>query len=323
MPKHSAALRPQAASAPLHRRSTRSRRPALRRALTAVAAGGLTLAGALTVTPAASATTPMYIGSVDGGYQQMVAGTGENMADHAYAQFTSKVPNTRMVTVESGSATWSSVASSGPGSALYNNIVRWAQTIKAENHPVMVAYNHEPEASAGGQHGTAAQFIAAYRHVEDIFNSQGATNVIWTWQMTAYAFRTSPSDSRYAAKWYPGDGYVDNVGADAYNWFTCGHGSGKWNELQKLGDPVLAFARGHGKAASFPEFASDSNSGRVSWINNAHQYLVANQDVLTAAFYFNRAPTVAANGDCSWALKTSSEFTAFGNIVRDRSHFTS
>jgi hypothetical protein len=319
MPKHSAALSTPAVSAPPTPRKTR---PALRRVLTTCAAAALAVAGTLTLTPEASAQTPMYIGSVDGGYQQMKAGTGENIANHAYSQVGSKVPDARMVTVETGSTSWRTVANSGPGTALYNEFVRWAQTIKSRPGPVMVAYNHEPEASAGGQHGTAADFIAAYRHVEDIFNSQGATNIVWTWQMTAYAFRTSPSDSRYAAKWYPGDAYVDNVGADAYNWYTCGHGSGKWNELKALGDPVLAFARAHGKAASFPEFATDYNSGRVQWIKNAHQYFLDNQDILTAAFYFNRPPTVQANSDCSWALKTSPEFSAFGDIVRDRAHFT-
>jgi hypothetical protein len=319
MSKHSAAARHQAAAPPTHR----TLKPALRRALTTVAATALAVAGTLTVMPAASARTPMYIGSVDGGFQQMEAGTGQTMADHAYAQVGSNVPNTRMITLETGGASWRSVADAGPGTALYSQLVRWAQTIKGRPGPVMVAYNHEPEASAGGQHGTAADFIAAYRHVESIFNSQGASNVVWTWQMTAYAFRTSPSDPRAAATWYPGDAYVDNVGADAYNWFTCGHGNGTWNELKALGDPVLAFARAHGKTASFPEFATDSDSGRVQWIKNAHQYFLDNQDILTAAFYFNRPPTVQANSDCSWALKTNPEFTAFGDIVRDKAHFTS
>jgi Glycosyl hydrolase family 26 len=293
----------------------------LPRVLTAGATLALALAGALALAPAASARTPMYLGSVDGGYPQMVAGTGEPMADHAYAQLSGAVPDTRMVSMETGGTSWRSVAAAGPGTPLYSDLVRWAQTIKSRNHPVMVAYNHEPEADAGRQ-GSAADFIAAYRHVEDVFTAQGATNVEWTWQMTAYAFRTSAADLRYAAKWYPGDAYVDNVGADAYNWFTCGHGNGTWNELEVLGRPVLAFARAHGKAASFPEFATDANPGRVRWITNAHQYFLANQDVLSAAFYFNRPPTVAANSDCRWALQSRAEFDAFAAIVRDRAHFT-
>ena len=143
----------------------------------------------------------------------------------------------------------------------------------------------------------------------------------WTLQMTAYAFRVNPGDARHISRWYPGDAWVDNVGGDAYNWHTCGEGSGKYNELRVLGEPVLAFARAHGKAASFPEFASHASGNRTQWIRNAHQYFLANQDVLSAAFYFNRPPTVQANSDCRWSLSSSGEWDAFGDIARD-SRFT-
>jgi beta-mannanase len=186
----------------------------------------------------------------------------------------------------------------------------------------MVAYNHEPEGHDRLQLGTAADFISAYRHVESIFEQQGATNVVWTWQMTAYAFRTNQSSDQYAGKWYPGDDWIDNVGADAYNWFTCGTiGNGQYNELKAIADPVLAFARAHHKAASLPEFASHANGNRAQWLANAHQYFIQNEDVLTAAFYFNRPPTVSANADCKWGLTSSSEFAALRSMAQDTAHF--
>ncbi|MCW2698976.1 MAG: domain containing protein [Blastococcus sp.] len=302
-------------------RPTARRRPRLR-ALTVGLAATLALGATASLAPSAAARTPMYFGSVAGGYEQAQAGTGENLANHAYSTFSSKPPTARMITVHAGSAGWRQVAKAAPGSALYNDIVRWAQTIKARGGHVMVAYNHEPEAAAGGSRGSSADFIAAYRRVVNIFDSQGASNVEWTWQMTAYAFRTKPGDSRAAAKWYPGDAYVDNVGADAYNWASCGHGNGKWNELSWLMEPVIAFARAHGKAASMPEFATNSDARRSQWIRNAHQFFLNNQDILTAAFYFNRPPTVKANSDCRWALQNSTEYDALGDIARDRAHFT-
>lgn len=301
----------------------RRRRGGLRHALAIGSAAAMATAVVVGLAGPASATTPMYFGSVSGGYQQAQANTSRSIANHAYSQFSSNPPTARMITVAAGSASWRSVANAGPGSTLYNQIVNWANTIKARGGHIMVDYNHEPEASAGGQHGTAADFIAAWRHVVTIFRNQGASNVEWTWQMTAWAFRTSPSSSQYAAKWYPGDAYVDNVGADAYNWNTCGVGSGKYNELKTLGDPVIAFAKAHHKAASFPEFASNQDAQRPTWLDNAHQYFLANQDVLTAAFYFNRPPTVKANNDCKWPLSTSGDWQAFNRIVNDTSHFSS
>ncbi|MGZ4538751.1 MAG: glycosyl hydrolase [Blastococcus sp.] len=265
----------------------------------------------------------IVIGSVAGGYQQALAGTGVPLADHAYAFFTGNVPQAEMITVSAASTPWREVAAAGPGSTLYGQIVHWAQTIKARGGAVMVAYNHEPEGHDRLELGSAADFIAAYRHVETIFDQQGASNVVWTWQMTAYAFRTNPSSDQYAAKWYPGDDWIDNVGADAYNWFTCGAGSnGQYSELQQIGDPVLAFARAHGKKASFPEFASHANANRTQWLSNAHQYFVRNQDILTAAFYFNRPPTVAANADCRWGLTSTFEYGALRQMAQDTAHFT-
>jgi Glycosyl hydrolase family 26 len=278
--------------------------------------------------PAASYGPPstgdrIFIGSVAGGYEQALAGTGVDLANHAYAFFSSKVPVAEMITVSAGNVKWRDVAAAGPGSTLYNQIVGWAQTIKARGGAVMVAYNHEPEAHDRHTLGSAAEFIAAWRHVVSIFDQQGASNVVWTWQMTAYAFRVSPSSEQYAPKWYPGDDWVDNIGADAYNWISCGAtGTGKYNELQFLGDPVVAFARAHGKKASFPEFASHANANRAQWLENAHRYLAQNQDIITAAFYFNRPPTIASNADCRWGLTGSTEYAQLREMAQDTAHFT-
>jgi Glycosyl hydrolase family 26 len=259
--------------------------------------------------PAVPGDGRIYIGSVAGGYEQALAGTGVPLANHAYAFFTSKVPQAAMITVSAGGTKWRDVAAAAPGSALYGQIVAWAQTVKARGQTVMLAYNHEPEAHDRLTLGGAAEFIAAWRNVRTIFDRQGATNVIWTWQMTAYSFRVDPSSEQHAAKWYPGDAWVDNVGADAYNWIDCGAtGTGQYNELQFLGDPVIAFARAHGKKASFPAFASHANADRAQWLANAHRYLVANEDILTAAFYFNHPPTIAANAECRWGLTSAAEY---------------
>lgn len=302
-------------------RSGSRRRPWLpRRALTCCSAVALAVAVPLAVAaPAQAAAAPVYLGAA-GDVQTMANRTGEPMATHAYAQFSSRVPSARMITVRA-STSWRSVAAAGPGSAVYNDIVRWAQTIKSRPGPVLLAYHHEPEASGSASSGSAADFVAAYRHVVSVFRAQGVQNVEFTWQMTAYAFRAPAGDARTAARWYPGDGYVDVVGADAYNWSTCGHGNGKWVELSTLTDPVLAFAKAHGKRAALAEFAANPDSRRTQWLNNAHQYIAAHADVLTAAFYFNRGPTNKANQDCSWNLSTSAEYKAYGDIARDSSRF--
>ena len=301
------------------RRATRGR--SVRRTLLACVAAGAALASTVAFDDRADARNPMYFGTTSGGYQQMTASTDEAMAVHSYGTFSGGVPQGRMITVRA-SGTWRQVASTAPGSALHADIVRWAREIKSRGSRVMLAYHHEPETGQSTKYGSAADFIAAYRKVVTIFRQQGVSNVEWTWQMTAWAFRAPSSDRRSAAKWYPGDAYVDNVGGDAYAWGSCGEGNGRWLELSAVAGPVLTFARAHGKAASLPEFGAHRDGRREQWIRNAHRWFVANQDVLAAAFYFNRPPTNGANSDCRWTLATSGEHDAFGDIARD-ARFTS
>jgi hypothetical protein len=259
----------------------------------------------------------MFFGTTHGGYKQAVAGTGVQLDDHMYSMFNRSVPTAAMITVGSNGIKWAQVAQAAPGSSLYNDIVRWAQTLKTRG-PVMLAYDHEPEASKRAGMGSPADYIAAYRHVESIFDQQGAKNIIWTWQMTANAFRVKASDHRAAANWYPGDAWVDNVGADAYNWLGCAGIGNKTNlEFAQVAAPAVAFARAHGKTASFPEWGSQDYPGRAQWLRNAQQFFVDNADTISAAFYFNVPPTGAFASSCHWFLTSPADLAAFRDMARN------
>lgn len=284
-----------------------------RRALQTSAAAAVALAVLLGLTPSADAATPALLGAA-GDVAALSQQTRAPMAEHRYAFFDQKVPaNVDMISVRAR-AKWSQVAAAQPGSALYNDIVRWARDIKSRPGRVMLAYHHEPEAGTSTTYGTATDYKNAYRHVVTIFRNQGVTNVEWTWQMTAYSFRVKPADRRNAGNWYPGDAYVNNVGADGYSWGNCAGQSGPWTSVASFADPLVAFARAHGKKASLPEFGADSDPRRAQWLGGAHQYLVAHKDVITAAFYFNRG---------CMALTTAAEFKAYGDIARDTANFRS
>jgi hypothetical protein len=70
--------------------------------------------------------------------------------------------------------------------------------------------------------GTSAQYVAAYQHVWNVFQSVGVTNVVWVWNVTGYGFTNMPL---YQAI-YPGDTYVDWGSFDPYS----GGGSGGWQD---------------------------------------------------------------------------------------------
>jgi hypothetical protein len=64
---------------------------------------------------------------------------------------------------------------------------------------------------------TPAEFIAAWRHVHDLFAKQHADNVIWSWDPTHQYKSPGPGKiATPASEWYPGSQYVDWVGIDGY-----------------------------------------------------------------------------------------------------------
>ncbi|MDX6300559.1 MAG: hypothetical protein QOF53_1773 [Nocardioidaceae bacterium] len=281
-----------------------------------VAAAALALAAPTTTAPAQAATPKIIVGAV-GDATGLSSKVGAHLAYHGYGSLTGKVPNAKMVNMGSG-VSWHTVATAKAGSSTYNNIVRWAKTLKARPGVTLFAFHHEPEGATSKHYGTASDFIAAYRHVVDIFRAQGVHNVEYTWQMTSWAFATKPSASNYAAKWYPGDSYVDNVGTDPYNWVNCGPGSGKWQSLQFVMDPSLKFARAHHKKVVVAEWASQSGSRRAQWVRDAKAYFVANQSVIRAVFYFQ----FSLRSACFFKLNTAAEYSAMRSMATDTAHFT-
>jgi hypothetical protein len=227
----------------------------------------------------ANAATSVVMGGV-GNVSSLSRAAGTAIPENRYAHLNANPPNTKMVNVEPNSG-WAAYAASKPGSAAYNDTVRWGKALKARGGNIWVAFSHEPEAHASAKMGSNTQFVAAFRHFVTIIRSTGASNVSFVWQMTSYAFQVNSGDRRYAAKWYPGAAYVDIVGADPYNWYNCGSGRGTWTQLSTLTQPVLNWARANHKPLILPEYGSQ------------------------------QGPSLG----CHWVLSSSTDLSAFANGV--------
>ncbi|MEP7089921.1 MAG: glycosyl hydrolase [Nocardioidaceae bacterium] len=306
--------------AALHARTTSPASPTRRltRRLLQVAIGvtAVSLTAMATPTTAGAAAPRMIIGA-DGDAAGLAKTIGAPLAYHGYGSMGGKPPSGVMVNMKPN-VSWHTVATAGSSTTTYKNIVRWAQTLKSRPGPILFAFHHEPEGSGSTSFGTASDYIAAFRRVEDIFKAQGVRNVEYTWQMTSWAFATKSSARNYAAKWYPGDAYVTNVGTDPYNWYNCGPGSGKWQSLQFVMDPSLTFARAHGKKLVVGEFASQSDSRRASWLKDVKAYFVANRDTIRAVFYFQHL----IRPGCHWLLQSPADLSAMASIAKDTTNFT-
>ncbi len=168
---------------------------------------------------------------------------------------------------------WSDIAAAQPGSALYNDTVRWADRMRDYVKPLYFTFNHEPESSASFANGEAPDFIAAWRKFHDIFVARGATNVKFMWIMTDYSFFVGSNARNDASKWYPGDAYLDAMGADAYNWYNCRTGiNTPWWTLETIIRPFRDFGAAHpDKELWLSEYASTEDTAspgrKAQWIN--------------------------------------------------------
>lgn len=95
----------------------------------------------------------------------------------------------------------------------YDSYIRsLAETVRAYRHPLVIGFGHEMNGSWypwGYGHQSPKAFIAAWRHVVEVFRRAKANNVIWMWTVS-HSF-----PQRYRSYW-PGSKYVSWVGIDGY-----------------------------------------------------------------------------------------------------------
>lgn len=130
-----------------------------------------------------------------------------------------------------------------------------ADAFKAFGSPIYVTLHHEPENDLA-QYGSQAEFVAAFRHIVDVFRAHGVSNVGFVWTMMAWSFDSRSGET--IANWYPGDNWVDFVGADGYNWYP-GRAGTSWTMFGTVFDQVNAFAVSHGKPWMVVEYGSQED----------------------------------------------------------------
>jgi hypothetical protein len=131
-------------------------------------------------------------------------------------------------------------------------VVPEARRLAALHHTVFLTFSAEPDGAVPGN-GPAAEFVAAWRHVHDVFARQRVHNVVWVWTTTGYVPHAGT-----IASLYPGDGYADWIGYDPYNFFNCHHGP--WHSFAQTVGPFYRWLTSHrlgaGKPLMLPEFGS-------------------------------------------------------------------
>jgi len=162
-------------------------------------------------------------------------------------------------------------------------ITRFATSVRALNLPIALSFGHEMNGDWypwGTADTTAADFVAAWRHVHDLFVKAGATNVIWIWDPNdIYPVPNVPLQPLY-----PGDKYVDWVGVTGY-WTNTGP-----HTYASLFLPTLLDIRNFTqKPFIIAETSVQAGASQVASVNALFSAVKTHADILGFVWYdYNR-----------------------------------
>ena len=177
---------------------------------------------------------------------------------------------------------WRAVASGREDAA----IRRLAAAYGAYGREVIFSFHHEPHDDAsdvkrGGAYGTAAEYVAAFRHLHRVFAEEGVAasaggKVFFAYIATgSQALAGSPAGS--ADRMYPGDDVVDVLAHDRYNWGSCRNE--RWESFAENWAPLVALAKAHAKPLIPGEFGSPPGPGdRNAWFDEAARWMKSDPD---------------------------------------------
>jgi hypothetical protein len=158
-------------------------------------------------------------------------------------------------------------------------ITRFATSVRALNLPIALSFGHEMNGNWypwGTQASSAADFVAAWRHVHDLFVKAGATNVIWIWDPNDMY----PVPNVKLQPLYPGDGYVDWIGVTGYWTITGPH------TYSSLFLPTLLDIRNFTqKPFIIAETSVQAGSNQVSSVNALVSAVKTHDDILGFVWY--------------------------------------
>jgi hypothetical protein len=201
-------------------------------------------------------------------------------------------------------------------------ITRWAQAAKAWGHPLFLRFDWEMNGGwffygVGGGANTAADYVAMWRHVHDIFVAQGATNVSWVWCPEIGPASTLP----LLPSLYPGDAYVDWTCVDGYN---NGH---PWRSFHDIFAPVYGQITGSiapSKPMILGELGSTEAGGsKAQWITGMLAGLPVNFPKVRGVLWYDDT-SLGSGGQSDWPIETSSSAaSAFASGIASPLYATS
>jgi mannan endo-1,4-beta-mannosidase len=205
---------------------------------------------------------------------------------------------------------------SGPGVSLpaiasgkYDHYLdAFAQAVRSFRHGIIIGFGPEMNGNWypwGYPNAAPATWVAAWRHVVNIFRANGADNVTWLWTPNQI-FRGSGPLTQY----WPGKNYVTWVGIDAY--FVP-----QEHQFDQVIGPTLAAVR---RITSDPVIISETGiapkAGRVRTLRQL--FAGVQTDGLLGFVYFDANQEDAADYHYRWRLEDSPAAVAEYSLLARR-----
>jgi endoglucanase len=162
----------------------------------------------------------------------------------------------------------------------------------------------------GGDAAAARAFVAAYRHIVDIFRREGASNVRWVFSPNTgnpVALGSGPGHWNWYGNYYPGDDYVDFIGVHGFNgpsvWGGPWRSFGRLMDSREMDHFLSDAAMRYGKPILIAEFASQEpaggGSGKADWIAEAYRQMLDRPEIAGAVWFNQRK-------ESDWRIDSSS-----------------
>jgi mannan endo-1,4-beta-mannosidase len=182
-------------------------------------------------------------------------------------------------------------------------LISYADAVRSFGHPLILSFGHEMNGtwySWGWQHVRPATFVAAWRHIVDVFRAQGASNVTWLWTVQAYG--DSPSQTTNPRPWWPGSDYVTWVGVDGHYLYTGETFDTIFNKILGNVESITT------KPILISETAISQEFDQQAMLSNLFQGVAA--DGLLGFVYFD------STGNADYRLESPGALSAFGAAAR-------
>jgi hypothetical protein len=196
-------------------------------------------------------------------------------------------------------------------SGAHDSYIReWATEAKEWGHPFFLRFNWEMNGnwfpwSEGVNGNKPGEFVAAWRHVHDIFTAVGATNATWVWCPNV----DPEGKMQDLAQLYPGDAYVDWTGLDGYNWGTNPAKPDRWRTFDQLYNSTyhkIVDTIAPSKPMVIGEVGSTEYGGsKALWIEEMLSELPTEYPQIRGLLWFEKF-----DDGMDWPIETSSSATS-------------